>query len=154
MTQSNLAYADRGGNYMTGHAGLAIHGTNKDNALTANATQLVFDGVTEALAADTEVTTPAAVQQAVLTTCMYIMCVVAGGAVTWVKGTEQLTADLTAGRKMLEWPIPTAESVVVGSVKVVLASTATFTLGTTAFDATNVTSTFKSHNGRLPAAGP
>jgi hypothetical protein len=76
-----------------------------------------------------------AATQAALTTCLYVCCITAGNVITIIKGTEVLTADLTAGKKALHWPAPTADTCAFGAVKVV--ATAVFTAGTTALGTGN-----------------
>jgi hypothetical protein len=58
-----------------------------------------------------------------------------------VKGTEVLSTDLAAGAAVLRIPEPSADNCPIGMLKVVCASTATFTAGTTDLDASNVTTT-------------
>jgi hypothetical protein len=89
--------------------------------------------------------------QGLLTTCLYLMCIDAAGDVTSVQGEEVLTADLTAGTKTLPIPEPTAGTCPFGMVKVATASTATFTPGTTALDAANITETYYDLAGGLPS---
>ena len=59
----------------------------------------------------------------------------AANTITMVKGTEVVTADLTAGKVALTWPTPTASTCSIGAVKVV--ATAVFTAGTTALGTGN-----------------
>jgi len=73
--------------------------------------------------------------QAVLTTCLYLCCITAGNVISVVKGTEVLTADLTAGKKALHWPTPTADTCAFGAVKVV--ATLIFIPGTTSLGTGN-----------------
>lgn len=93
----------------------------------------------------------AATVQPVLTTCMYLMCVDADGTVTSVQGTPVLTASLTAGTATLDIPEPSANTCPFGAVKIACASTATFTPGTTALDAANITETYYDFAGGLPS---
>src|SRR5690349_5952018 len=46
--------------------------------------------------------------QAALTKCLYLVQIDSGGTISTKKGTEVLTADLTAGNKVLHWPVPDA----------------------------------------------
>ncbi len=94
----------------------------------------------------------AAVVQPALTKCLYLVQIDSAGAISTVKGTAVLTADLTAGNKVLQWPRPAANKCPVGAVKITLASTATFTAGTTALDAANVTATYYDFVGGMPSA--
>lgn len=117
-----------------GDAGLAIHGTNKDNLLTATAFSFIVAGVPKNLAAQTEIVAPAATQQAADTDCWYLLSVDAAGTITFTKGVDHATTAVI--------PAPPAAEAVFGAVHVSLASGATFTLGTTDFNAPNVTSTY------------
>ena len=120
-------------NRVTGQAGFAIHGSVKDDALTTNNITYWIDGAPYILALDTQVTSPAAAQQADSTECFYLLSVNAAGTVAWTKGTEAASGAVL--------PATPAASAAYAAVKVVLDGTA-FTLGTTAFDASNVVSTF------------
>jgi hypothetical protein len=93
----------------------------------------------------------AATVQPVLTTCMYLICVDSSLAVTSVQGTPVLTADLTAGKAVLDIPEPTANTCPIGAVKVACANAATFTPGTTALDATDITETYYDYALGLPS---
>ena len=44
--------------------------------------------------------------QAVLTKCLYLVQIDKDGTVSTKKGNEELTADLTAGKRALHWPAP------------------------------------------------
>lgn len=143
----NLNQEAKGGTFCLSKAGLAIgDGAKTGPAFVAPAgagIDFCIDGIlyNHADAATVLPLTAAAVQP-VLTKCLYLICVDSGGTVTSVKGTAVLTADLVAGTKVLQWPVPTASTCPVGAVKMTLASTATFTAGTTALDASNCTATY------------
>lgn len=144
----NLNENSKGGNLCHSKAGLAIGdttktGTNSFAAPNGAGTDFSIDGIMyhKADAATVAPFTVAAVQP-VLTKCLYLVCIDSAGAITTVKGTAVLTADLTAGTKVLQWPEVPASKCAVGAVKITLASTATFTPGTTALDAANVTATY------------
>ena len=87
------------------------------------------------------VTITAAAEQADLTTCIYLICLSTASALTTVKGTEILSADLTSGKKVLHWPAPLADTCPVGAIKVVN-SAGTFTAATTDLGAGTVTDTY------------
>ena len=93
----------------------------------------------------------AATVKPVLTQCLYLICVNAALTVTSVQGTPVLTADITAGNATLDIPEPLAGTCPIGIVKMTLASTATFTPGTTALDAANCTATYYDIAGSLPS---
>lgn len=63
--------------------------------------------------------------------------------VTVVYGEQVLTADITSGAKELSWPRASTENhTIFGCVKVVNASGADFTFGTTGLDASGITDTY------------
>ncbi len=128
-------------------------GTNSFAAPNGAGIDFAIDGIGyhKADAATVAPFTAAAVQP-VLTKCLYLVQIDSAGAITTVKGTAVLTADLVAGNKVLQWPRPAANKCPVGAVKITLASTATFTAGTTALDATNVTATYYDFVGGMPSA--
>lgn len=110
-------------------AGLAYHKADGDNiAMTAHAAQ------------------------AALTKCLYLVQINAAGTFSTKKGVEELTADLTAGKRVLHWPQPDSGNCPVGGFKVALANAATFTAGTTDFSATDVTVTDYDFAGGMPNA--
>ena len=96
----NLNDNNRGGTFCLSNAGLAIGSTASQIAIAApNGAGVDYcikgrsyhkaDAATAAItAADT---------QAVLTTCLYVICLNAAGTVSSVKGREVLNADLAAG---------------------------------------------------------
>jgi hypothetical protein len=74
-------------------------------------------------------------------TALFLVCIDADGDITVVKGTEVDNDDITAGTKVLHWPVPTANTCPIGAVKIKNASSAVFTGGTTDLDATDITTT-------------
>lgn len=136
-------------------AGLGIAATAdriKFTAPNGAGTDFAIDGIAYHLADGDNVDTGAAAAQAALTTCIYLLQLDTSGTLSAVKGTEQLNADLTAGKAVLHWPEPTAGKCPVGAVKVKCVNAATFTLGTTNFDATDVTDTYYDFAGGMPTA--
>lgn len=108
--------------------GLAYHYADTDNiAVTAHSAQ----------AADTK--------------CLYLVQVNSSGTISTVKGTEQLTTDLTAGKKVLVWPRPEANKAALGGYKVATVAV-TFTNGTTDHSAAGVTVTYYNFAAGLPPA--
>lgn len=89
--------------------------------------------------------------QADLTTCLYLVQINAAGTVSMKKGNEELTADLTAGKRVVHWPEPDADNCPIGGIKIVL-SGGTFTSGTTDLSGTGVTDTHYNFAGGMPAA--
>lgn len=135
------------GTRQNGNAAIAI-GTTKSKVTTGAATTYSINGVmySKAATADLFVFTTLKVQP-VLTTCYYLLCLDASGNSVVVNGTPMLTADITTTNFPMvpEIPvdangIPTAAPI--GIVKIVLASTATFTPATTLLDAANLTTTY------------
>jgi hypothetical protein len=94
------------------------------------------------LTAPTVNTTLNPATQPLLSKCLYLICIDSAGTVTSVKGQHQLTADLTNGVAVLQWPELPAALCPIGAVKMTTASTATFLAGTTALDAANCTATY------------
>ena len=144
---SDLNDLPRGGTFCHSKAGLAIGDGAKTGislaSVVGTGTDYSIDGILYNIA-DSVTNKPltAATAQTALSKCLYLICVDSSGTVTSVKGTDVLTADLTAGTKVLQWPQPTANTCPIGAVKITLASTGAFTAGTTALDAANVTATY------------
>lgn len=141
------------GNICVGNAGLAIHGTNAENVLTGAAVTLTHNGVCNALAAQTEidlsgktaydaagVALSAIPSQADGTTCKYVLAANISDAIIILCGTPMLTAQGDDA----DWPVLPAGYAPFGGITVVNASGSAFTIGTTDFDATGITTTFKS----------
>ena len=143
----NFNIAARGGNFCFSKAGLAIGDGSKLGISLASTvgtgTDFCIDGIMYNKAdSATDVPLTAAAIQPVLTKCLYLICINSSGTISSIKGDAVLTADLTAGTKVLKWPAITAGLAPIGAVKMTLASTATFTAGTTALDASNCTATY------------
>lgn len=79
--------------------------------------------------------------QADLTTCLYLVCLDAAGAVSVVQGTPVLSAALCAGNSVLHWPEPVADTCPIGAIKLAMSGGA-FTGATTKLDAASVTATY------------
>lgn len=138
-------------------AGLAIGDGAKTGFGQAAPNGAGIDFVIDGLAyhkADSATNVPltAAAQQAALTKCIYLVQINAAGTFSTKKGTEELTADLTAGKRVLHWPEPDDGCCPVGAIKIACANAATFTAGTTALDATDVTATYYNFAGGMPQA--
>lgn len=146
MSSNNFSERMYGGTFCLAKAGLA-EGTNSATIKTAapNGAGVDFciDGVLYHHADTDNISVTAATAQADLTTCLYLVCASAAATptITVVKGTEQITASLTAGKVALEWPIPTAGTCPIGAFKVVN-SGGTYTAGTTDLGAGTVTDTY------------
>jgi len=143
----NFNNEGKGGTFCFSKAGLAIGDGAKTGISLASTVGTGIDYCIDGImynVADSATNKPftADTVQAVLTKCLYLVVVDSAGTVTTIKGTAVLSADLTAGTKVLKWPELPANKAPLGAVKIALASTATFTPGTTALDATNVTATY------------
>lgn len=143
-------------------AGLAIHGSNTENVLTANAVTCCIDGVFNTLAAQTEIdingltfynengetntkgVTPytGVVAVPAASECKFVLAVNASDTIVVCQGNRAVTADVTAGTAVSAWPKVPAGFAPFGGVKVVNGSSADFTLGATDLDATGITDTY------------
>ena len=141
----NLNEIVRGGTFCLSKAGLKIgNGDTKDFDIAApNGAGIDFciNGLLYHKADCQDQPLTDTDEQADLTTCIHLICIDATGALTSVKGTEELTADLTAGTAVLQWPTPTANTCPIGAIKVAT-NGAVFVGGTTALDAATVTDTY------------
>lgn len=139
----NLNEEGKGGTFQTGKATLALPAATYTGPATTVATVFCIDGFNYArAAATTNLPMTAAATQPVLTKCLYLICSDSAGTITSVKGVNVLIADLVAGTKVLPWPELPAGKCALGAIKIALANAATFTAGTTALNATDVTATY------------
>ena len=140
----NLSELPRGGTFCLSKAGLA-EGTNsatiKIAAPNGAGVDFAIDGILYHKADTDNIAMDALAVQADLTTCLYLVQITSGGTVSLKKGTEVLTATLTAGNDVLQWPLPDASNCPLGYIKVVN-SGGTFTSGTTDLGAGTVTDTY------------
>jgi hypothetical protein len=83
--------------------------------------------------------------------CLFVIQADSAGTITSVQGNIELTADLTANKRVLNWPEPASGKCPVGAVKIETGAT-TFTPGTTALDAANITVTYYNFVGGMPTA--
>jgi hypothetical protein len=135
----NLSEQVRGGTVCLTKAGLAVGGTTTkmrtNDPSGAGYFNFAIKGIMYSCAdADDNVLFTAATQAA-LTTCLYLATINASNTILVIKGTEVVTADLTAGKVSLTWPTPTDGYCPFGAVKVV--ATEVFTPGTTALGTGN-----------------
>jgi hypothetical protein len=134
----------RGGTICLSSAGLAEgtnSGTIKIVAPNGAGVDFAINGLLYHKADTDNIAITAATAQADLTTCLYLVTLNASGTLATVKGTEVLTANLTAGTHVLDWPAPAANTCPIGAIKVVN-SGGTFTAGTTDLGAATVTDTY------------
>jgi hypothetical protein len=141
----NLNELARGGTVCFSKAGLA-EGTNDYTLLTAapNGAGIDFaiNGIFYHLADGDNIAMPACATQGLLTTCLYLVCLNSSGTLSITKGREVLTADLTAGNAVLQFPGPPANECPIGYFRIACESTATFTSGSTDLSAANITETY------------
>jgi len=120
-----------------------LEGTNAATIKTTVATNYCIDGFMYTKAITDNIAMTACAQQAANTTCLYLISINAAGTVKITKGTEVLTADLSAGDAYLKLPEPSSGYIPIANMRIVLGAT-TFTSGTTDLGAANVTETFQS----------
>lgn len=136
-------------------AGLA-EGTNSATIKTAApngaGTDYAIKGIGYHKADTDNIAMTALAAQAALTTCLYLVQINSNGDVSIKKGTEQLNADLSAGKVALFWPEPDADNCPLGGFKIKCENAATFTSGTTDLSASDVTDTFYNFIGGMPVA--
>lgn len=138
---NNFAFIPNfGGTVNLGKPGLAA-GTTAGTVQLVAATIYAINGQMYAKAITNNIALTAAPLQADLTTAIYVLALDAAGALTSYQGIPQLTSDLAAGNKVLQWPTYPTTVAPIGYMKVVL-SGGTFTAGTTALNAAGVTATF------------
>ena len=140
---------DRGGCRVFTKAGLTYGGDASNITLnTANVINYTIDGVYYAKAVvNNQAFTSGHTALAAGQECHFAVWVDSAGTVTTTQGKIVATADLagTGGSAELVVPFPdvVASKALIGLVKVLTAGAATFTAGTTALNATNVTATFQ-----------
>lgn len=134
-----------GGNIAISKPGFAA-GTNTGTIQHTAAIDYAINGIVYTKAATNNITpTGAGTSQAPGTTCLYAVDINSGGSYFLVKGPEVATARLAGngGDRALELPPPPAiDRCRVGLVRVVNGASGAFVFGTTAFNATGVTTTF------------
>jgi len=111
-----------------------------------------IDGIAYHKADTDNIAVTAHAQQAVATKCLYLVQIDSNGDVTTKKGTEVLTADLTAGTKVLQWPDVDDDNAAIGGYKVETNASTTFTNGTTDLGAGGITDTYYNFMGSGPLA--
>jgi len=135
MTLNLSSEMVRGGTVCLGKAGL-VEGTNAHTLAIVAADGTAFinyaiNGILYVKADTDNIAMTALAQQAELTSCLYLCTLNAGGDLAITKGTERLTADVTAGKYVLEWPKPADDTCPIGGFRVDLDEGYTFTCGTT-----------------------
>lgn len=90
-------------------------------------------------------------QQAVSTTCLYLVQVDGSGTVSTKKGEERLTASL-GDNMSVQWPMPDADKCPMGAYKIATNDSTPFTNGTTDIGAAGITATFYDFALAMPNA--
>lgn len=111
-----------------------------------------IDGVAYHKADTDDLSLTAAAVQAVSTKCLYLIQIDSAGALSSVKGVEELTADLTNGKRVLHWPEPAEDKCPIGAIKVETDGSTTFTANTTDLGAAGITDTYYDFAGGMPSA--
>lgn len=135
----------RGGTLCMSKAGLKIGSTATQIAIAApNGTGVDFaiNGTLYYLADTATVAVTASQTVADGDTALLLVCLDSSGTVSTVLGDATSNTDITAGNGVIEWPQPTADTCAIGALKVKNASGADFITGTTAFNATSITTTY------------
>lgn len=109
-----------------------------------------IDGIAYHKADTDNIAVTAHAVQAVSTKCLYLVQINAAGTVSTKKGTEVLTADLTAGVAVLQWPELDDDNCAIGGYKVETNGSTTFTNGTTDLGAAGITDVYYNFAGGLP----
>ncbi len=142
----NMSELPVGGTMCHSSAGLAIgSGDAKDLDIAAPngaGVDYSINGISYHKADAADIAITAHTVQAVSTSCMYLVCLNTSGTLSTVKGTEVLTASITAGTDVLQWPQPVVDTCPIGGVRVDTNGSTTFTGGTTDFSAAGVTDTY------------
>jgi len=140
----NLNEAHRGGTICLSKAGLAIGGTASKAKIAAPngaGVDYAINGLLYHKADTDDCILFTGLTQADLYTCLYMVCLDSSGTVTVVQGTAVLTASLTAGIAVLDWPIPTEDTCAIGAIKLATSGGA-FTGATTELSAGAITDTY------------
>ncbi len=135
----------RGGTLCTSKAGLKIGSTATQVATAAPSgagTYFAINGIMYYLADAATIAVTAGQTIADGYTALLLVCLNSSGTLSTVLGTAVSNADITAGNGAIEWPQPAADTCPIGALKVKNASGSTFTTGTTAFNATSITTTY------------
>lgn len=145
----------RGATACFAKAGLA-EGTNantiKINAPNGAGIDFAINGIAYHKADTDNIAVTAHSVQAVSTKCLYLVQIDSSGTVSTKKGTEVLTADLTAGTTVLQWPTPDANKCPIGAYKIETDGSTTFTNNTTDLGAAGITDTYYDFAGGMPNA--
>jgi len=126
--------AVRGGTLCFSKAGIAIGGTTskaKTAAPNGAGTDFAINGYLYHLADTDDFWTMSGTTVAIVSQCLFLLCVNASGTMSIVQGTARLTADITSGKYSLQWPQAGATVCPLGGIKITNTSS-TYVPGTTA----------------------
>lgn len=135
----------RGGTLCFSKAGVAIGGTASKVKIAAPngaGVDYAIDGILYHKADTDDFWTLSGSVLAVSSSIIYLLCINAAGTMSIVEGTAVLTADITSGKKPLNWPQPGAAVCPLGAVRVDTNASTTFTPGTTLLSAAGITDTY------------
>ena len=146
----------RGGTGALSSAGLGIGSTPAELSIAATdpaGVHYMINGYSYYLANDATVAMTAMAVQAVSTSCLYLVQLESDGTLSTVKGTERLTADITSGKSVLEFPqADSVDKAVIGGFRVDTNATVPYTGGTTDLDAAGITDTYYNFGIGIPDA--
>lgn len=135
-------------------AGLSLATDKNDIQIAAPngaGVDFAIDGICYHKADTDDIVLTAHAQQAVSTSCLYLVQLDSSGNLSTKKGTERLTANL-GDNLSLQWPLPDEGKCAIGGYKVATNGSTTFTNGTTDLDAAGVTTTFYDFALGMPVA--
>jgi hypothetical protein len=110
-----------------------------------------IDGIAYHRADGVSIAVTAHPQQAVSTSCLYLVQVNAAGTISTKKGVERLTADL-GDNLSLQWPEPDEDNCPIGGYEITLDASTTFTNGTTDPDGAGIIDQYFDFIGGMPLA--
>ena len=131
----NMSEPARGGTQCFSKAGLVISSTPANFGIGAPngaGVDFAINGVMYHKADAADIAMTAGDAQGLLSTALYLVCLDSSGTVSTVQGESVLNADLSAGNKVLHWPVPVADTCPIGAIKVQTLTSGNFTAGTTA----------------------
>ncbi len=123
----NISELVRGGTLCLSKAGLA-EGTNDHTVKTAApngaGVDFAIDGILYHLTDADNIDPTECDEQALGTTCLYLITLNSSETLDTVKGTEVDNDDLSAGNVVLQWPTPAASTCPIGAIKIATGTTA------------------------------
>ena len=123
----NISELVRGGTLCLSKAGLA-EGTNdhtvKIAADNGAGVDFAIDGLLYHKVTTDNIDPTECDEQALGTTCLYLVTLTSTGTLDTIKGTEVDNDDLSAGNTVLQWPQPAASTCPIGAIKIATGTTA------------------------------